>query len=171
MPRRAALAALPVALLACAGPLHRLQRAELPPVAPAPARAEFLPADGDEIFARAVGVADLEGYPLRTCDAGRARMETKPFELLQAACGATTCLARQTVEVKLGHHAARVTVTREIYDAPARTWRLDGEGSAEAARELLGRIMSLPRLDLHRNPCTAAVRVQVSALGAGGARP
>ena len=59
-----------------------------------------------------------------------------------------------------------VTVTREEYDAPARTWRLDSEGSAVAARDLLGRILSLPRLDLRRNPGTATVRVPVASLGA-----
>jgi len=164
---RVAFAAVTVALAACAG-AGRVQHAAPPALAeeaPAPARDQFPPADGDAIFASAVRLADLEGYPLRTCDAARGHLETKPFEL-EAACGGTACLARETVEVKLGHHAARVTVTREVYDGAARTWRLDADGSAEAARALLARLMSLPRLEAHRNPCAYAVQSELTALAA-----
>ncbi len=164
MTSRAVIAAVPLALLACAGSSHlpRLPD-ELATEAPVPARDQFMPADGDVLFATAVRLADLEGYPLKTCDAARGRLETKPFEL-EAGCGATACLARQTVEVKLGYHAARVTVTREVYDGAARTWRLDAEGSADAARVLLARLMSLPRLAVRRNPCAYAVQAELTAL-------
>ncbi len=166
MTLRIATLAVPLALAACAGTTH----AQRPPQeqagdAPLPARDQFLPADGDVIFATAVRLADLEGYPLKTCDAARGHLETKPFEL-EAGCGATACLARQAVEVKLGYHAARVTVTREVYDGAARTWRLDPEGSADAARALLARLMSLPRLAVHRNPCAYAVQSELTALSA-----
>ncbi len=171
MSRRAAVATLPLALLACAAPGHLQRLAQPAPTsgAPTPARAPFSPDEGDALFAQAVLVADLERLPVKTCDAGRARLETKPFELLFVGCGATTCLARQAVEVKLGHHVARVTVTREVYDGAVRTWRLDGEGSAAAARELLERIVSAPRLEIHRNPCSVSMLAQVAALGTAGA--
>ncbi len=163
MPPRVVIAAVPLALLACAGATPLQRPAELGADAPAPARDQFLPSDGDVIFASAVRLADLEGYPVKTCDAARGRLETNPLEL-EAGCGATACLARQTVEVKLGFHAARVTVTREVYDGAARTWRLDAEGSADAARTLLARLMAMPRLAVHRNPCAYAVRAELTAV-------
>jgi hypothetical protein len=164
MTYRVALAAVTLALAACAG-VQRASQAEIADDAPAPARDQFLPADGDAIFATAVRLADLDGYPVKTCDAARGHLETRPLEL-EAGCGATACLARQALEVKLGYHAARVTVTREVYDGAARAWRLDAEASAEAARALLARLMAAPRLAADRNPCAYAVRSELTALSA-----
>jgi len=163
MSRRAALAALPVALLACA-------TSRIPPLAPEPpaappARAEFLPPDGEAVFQQAVRAMVRDGYPLKLCDAGRLRIRTSRVEL-DAPCGATTCLARQTVEVKLGYRVARVSVAREVYDGAERRWRSDGEGSADAARELLARIVESPRLERRPNPCAPAARLELAGLGA-----
>lgn len=140
MPPRAAvafLAAAPIALIACAGPRGA------PPQVPRPAaRAPFEPAAGDAVFEQALHAAALAGYRIRTCDADRWRFDTEPIEF-DAPCGPTTCLARQSVEVKLGYRVARVTVERELLDGSYRTWEVDAlRQSIDAARALLDTILT-----------------------------
>jgi hypothetical protein len=157
MSRAMLLAVLPLVLLACAAP-----RTARGPGASTPARARFFPPEAPAVFEQAVRAAVLEGYRLNTCDADLRKIETSRVEL-DAPCGETTCLARQTVEVKLGYRVARVTVAREVYDGAERRWRLDGDGSAEAARSLLARIVGPARAEPRGNPCASAVRLEVSA--------
>lgn len=159
----ATVALFPVALLACGGP--RASRVPANATSPVAARARFAPNHGDAVFQRAVRVAALEGYRLSSCDADRRQIQTARYER-DAPCGPTTCLARETLEVKLGYRMARVTVAREVYDGAVRTWRSDdGAGSAETARALLGRIVSGTGAIPAANPCDAAARVEVSSLG------
>ena len=85
------------------------------------ARAAFEPPAFESVFVRAVRTLRSEGYELAECDADRGRLRTRPLEL-DASCGRTTCLARQSFEVLLGYRAARVTLSREIYDASTHQW-------------------------------------------------
>jgi hypothetical protein len=169
VPARAALALalLALALGACAAPRaggFRLggtaTRAAIPG-----ARAQFAPAEGEAVFERAVRAAALEGYRVDRCDADARRLETARLEL-DAPCGATTCLARQTIQVALGYRQARVVIVREVYDGAARTWRRDGgAASADAERALLERIVSTAGAAPRGEGCAAAARLEVSALG------
>lgn len=165
MPSRAAFAAVPLALLACASP-----RATTAPPTAAAARARFAPEDGDLVFEQAVRAAALAGYRLRTCDPEERRFETEQIEF-DAPCRASTCLARQFVEVKLGYRVARVTVERELYDGGYRAWQdEEARASEAAARALLARIFAdLAPRRAAADPCAAAARLEVSALGAATA--
>lgn len=159
MTLRALLAAMAVPLLACAG--AQGPRAERVAGSTPPARVELVPKDGAAVFEQAVRAVVRDGYAMRLCDARRLRVRTSPVEL-EAPCGATTCLARQSVEVKMGYRAAVVWVAREVYDGAERRWRPDREGSEGAARELVARIVGAPRLAPPRNPCAPAARVEMA---------
>jgi hypothetical protein len=162
MPQRNLLAIAPLVLIACAGPA-RLS-------APGVARAGFESWRGDAVFARAVGSVSAAGYRIRTCDAQLGLLETGTVEF-DAPCGGTTCLARQSVKVKLGFRAARVTVERAVYDGASRRWVPD-EAATDEAHELVQDIIARARRDDHRppidRPCSA--RLDVSALAVQDAR-
>src|SRR4051812_12629077 len=79
------------------------------------ARAGFEPPAFEAVFSRAVEALARNGYELQACDAGRGSLATRPREF-DAPCGASTCLARESVALLLGYRAARVTVLREIFD-------------------------------------------------------
>ncbi len=165
--RAAALAALALALAACAGPRAGAARlsATRRAAGSAPAvRARFLPAEGEAVFERAVRAAAVEGYRISRCDPDSRRLETARVEL-DAPCGATTCLARQRLQVALGYRQARVIVAREVYDGAAKAWRpSEVVPSAEAAQELLDRIVSPEGPAPRGDGCAAAERVEVSSL-------
>jgi hypothetical protein len=161
------LVALALALGGCAGPRAGLVRLSATRRAAGSApvvRARFQPAEGDAVFERAVRAAALEGYRISRCDPDSRRLETARIEL-DAPCGATTCLARQRIQVALGYRQARVIVAREVYDGAAKAWRAsEVVPSAEAARELLDRIVSPKGLAPRGAACAAAERVEVSSL-------
>jgi hypothetical protein len=128
------------------------------------ARARFAPEEGDAVFRRAVRAAARAGSRRHTCDADRRRIETARLEL-DAPCGPTTCLARETVEVALGYRTARVKVAREVYDGAAKTWRAaDAGDSAAAARTILAGIVSPTAPGPRGDACASAARLEVSAL-------
>src|SRR6266545_4774839 len=93
MPPRALWLALPLVAVACAAPERRHPHAEAPTAAGV-ARGRFEPPESDAVFGRAV----------------------------RAACGASTCLSRQSFSVVVGHRGVRVTVAREVFDGALRTW-------------------------------------------------
>jgi len=163
MPPRAALAAAAF-LLACASA----------PGAPARgvARLRFDPARGAALFAQAVRSVSAAGYRLHACDAERGILETGALEF-DAPCRSSTCLARQSVKVRLGHRAARVTVERVLYDGALRRWVGD-EAADAAARELLASLDAATGLPPGRAPavdaCAASARVEVSAVSAAFGR-
>jgi hypothetical protein len=139
MPARSAahlaLAALAVALVAGCAPRHALGRA---PAAsrPAPAgvvaRRAFAPGTADLVFARAVQALEARGHGLDTCDAGHSVAVTTVVEL-ETPCGASTCLARQAVALKVGWRELRVEVRRSIFDGATRSWVDGGDAVAVAA--------------------------------------
>jgi hypothetical protein len=119
LPRLALLAAL-ASLAACAHDPRVARRT--PPADPAqPARAEFDPDHFQAVFVSAVDALRRGGYTLPKCDAAFGAVVTGTIEL-DAACSSASCLTRQSTEIKLGHHAARVTVHREIWDSATRSW-------------------------------------------------
>jgi hypothetical protein len=145
LPSLALLAAL-VSLAACAHDPRVARRT--PPADPAqPARAEFDPDHFQAVFVSAVDALRRAGYTLPKCDAGFGAVVTGTIEL-DATCASVSCLARQSTEVKLGHHAARVTLARELWDPATRSWvPASDPASLEALRKeqaaLLARILAV----------------------------
>jgi hypothetical protein len=145
LPRLALLAAF-ASLTACAHDPRVARRA--PAADPAqPARAEFDPDHFQAVFVSAVDALRRAGYTLPRCDAGFGAVVTGTIEL-DATCASVSCLARQSTEIKLGHHAARVTLTRELWDPATRSWvpasdpaSLDALRNEQAA--LLARILAV----------------------------
>lgn len=135
----AAIAAAPLVLGACSSPRSVMRHHDrLPPAA----RARFEPPQGELVFRNAIRAAARAGYRIATCDPDWRRIETKPIEF-DAPCGSTTCLARQSIKVKLGYRQARVTVERELYDGAMRRWHPeDDSGREKAAREIVDQIVS-----------------------------
>jgi hypothetical protein len=86
------------------------------------ARAGFAPPKFEEVFAAAVDLVHDRGLEIAECQEWRGALTTVPVEI-DARCGGSTCLARDTTRVKLGYRRARVVVTREVWDAAIRGWR------------------------------------------------
>ncbi|BDG05285.1 hypothetical protein [Anaeromyxobacter oryzae] len=155
--RRSLLAASAAVLAACAQPAaHRLgasaRLARFPPRPPA-ARAPFQPPRGDAIFANAVHVLADAGYAVDSCDADLGAVATERVEL-DVPCFGGTCLARDTVKVKLGYKMAKVIVVRELWDWSLKEWApIQDEdlrdGVTEEETALLARIMDVPRPTLN----------------------
>jgi hypothetical protein len=121
-PLAAAIALLAIAPGARAGgPSLRHRTAFVGEPSDAIARAAFEPPAFDAVFDRAVRALRNEGYEILECDADRGKLVTRPLEL-DASCGKTTCLARQSYAVLLGYRAARVTLSREVFDGATRQW-------------------------------------------------
>ena len=122
-------------------------RAELPPGS----RARFEPERFDMVFQSAVRAVRARGYEIVSCDPMFGAIATARTEL-DAPCGASTCLAREVASVKLGYRRARVTLTREVWDATLRAWRApDDPRSVEAIdreeREILEEAVRGPPAD------------------------
>lgn len=157
------------ALVACAPPAaHRLPTAARParlaevrlPLAaraarfeeappPLAARASFQPGLGDAVLAHAVKVLADGGYEVGRCDGTLGALATERVEL-DVACPGGSCLARQTVEVKLGYRTAKVVVRRELWERSVGRWTevedaalREGLLSDEAV--LAARIVDLPQ--------------------------
>jgi hypothetical protein len=106
------------------------------PVDPVPlAREQVRPGLSDVVWFRAIHLLTGRGYGLDACDEGRTALRTSRTEL-DAPCGATTCLARQYVTVKVGWRAVRLSVRREVWDPTYRDWvpLLDPRSVADAVR-------------------------------------
>lgn len=86
-----------------------------------PARRPIGAGHADAVFARAVHILDEHGYQLSRCDEDLGALETERLEV-DATCGSTTCLSRQTVALKVGWRAVRLSVHREFWDASVRSW-------------------------------------------------
>jgi hypothetical protein len=144
------------------------------------ARAEFAPPRFHAIFAAAVEVVRRRGLALAQCEAPRGALATAPVEL-DARCGGTTCLARDTTRVKLGYRRARVTLTREVWDPTLRGWREQDDPStvAELSREELeimaGMMTAAPPPAANRrerlDPCAPAPCGEGTCLAAHAAAP
>jgi hypothetical protein len=101
---------------ACSGSRAGLRPGPAPPV-----RQAIDAGQADAVFGRAVRALERRGYDFLTCDLDRGAMRTARIEK-DVPCGATSCLARQVVTVKLGWRAVRVAVVREVFDGGYRAW-------------------------------------------------
>lgn len=108
----------PLLASACAAPAAP-SRAGLSPAPPA--REAFDAGQADAVFGRAVRALERRGYELVTCDLERGALRTDRVEF-DAPCGATSCLARQVVTVKLGWRSVRLAVVRQVYDGGHHAW-------------------------------------------------
>jgi hypothetical protein len=132
--------------------------------APRGSRAAFAPSRFQDVFATAVEVLRERGLDIASCDAQLGNLVTAPVET-DAPCWGTTCLARETTEVKLGYRRARVTLTREVWDPGLRAWRPSEDVSAHdeivrEERDILERLVDAPpsaprRRALNPDPCDA----------------
>jgi len=100
----------------------------------------------DVVWAQAVRVLTERGFAFEACEDGLGALRTVPTEL-DAACGATTCLARQYVTVKVGGRAVRLSVRREVWDTTWRGWvpltlPRSQAAAIELEHELLGELMA-----------------------------
>jgi hypothetical protein len=78
------------------------------------------------------------GYQIVECDARRGSVTTARRER-EHACGKSTCLERESLAVLLGHRAAKVTVTRELFDAAVRGWVPAPRAAAETDADRIAR--------------------------------
>ncbi len=140
MPPRALWLALPLVAVACAAPERRHPHAEAPTAAGV-ARGRFEPPESDAVFGRAVRAARDAGYTVESCDAPRGALSTGMREF-DDACGASTCLSRQSFSVVVGHRGVRVTVAREVFDGALRTWTsADATAVDREAQAMLQKIL------------------------------
>jgi hypothetical protein len=95
------------------------------------ARADFEPRRLEAVFAAAVDLVRDRGLEIAECQGWRGSLTTVPVEL-DARCGGSTCLARETTHVKLGYRRARVVVVREVWDTAIRGWRRQIDPATEA---------------------------------------
>jgi hypothetical protein len=128
------VAAAAPAFVGCVPAAHWPRRAESRAAATPPraARAPFDPRRFDSVFLNAIQAVRARGWDIVSCDPDLGAIATATTET-DAPCGASTCLARQTVAVKLGHRRARVTLVREVWDATLRAWRVPDDPSSVAA--------------------------------------
>jgi hypothetical protein len=118
---------------------------------PRAARAPFQPGRFDAVFVSAVRAVRARGWKILSCDPDLGSFATAATES-DAPCGASTCLARQRVAVKLGYRRARVTLIREVWDTTLRSWRVLDDPKSVATidreeRELLEETMRLETAD------------------------
>jgi hypothetical protein len=169
MTNRAALLGVAAALTlgACAsGPRAHAGIGSRAPLRAPPrgSRAAFAPSRFQAVFATAVEVLRERGLDIASCDAQLGNLVTTPVET-DAPCWGTTCLARETTEVKLGYRRARVTLTREVWDPGVRAWRPSEDVSAHEEivreeRDILERMFDAPERAPRprgpdRDPCDA----------------
>ena len=126
----------------------------VPPIAMVPHTVDPVPlargligeGQADVVWAQAVRLLTARGFEFDACDDGRSALRTAPSEV-EAPCGATTCLARQYVTVKVGGRAVRLSVRREVWDSAWRGWvplidQRSQDDAIQMERELLGELMA-----------------------------
>ncbi len=143
--------ALLALLLACAG--EKLARR--------PAHAATPRLEGADAVGQATGALAGKGYQMALADPVRGVVITRPLEL-QAPCGASTCLARQTIYLRVASGKATLSVDREHWDSSARRWaQPDDPPSIEALerdeaallQELFGAVEVELRRSVAGEPC------------------
>jgi hypothetical protein len=153
----------------CGRPSHTQLRAGryAPLEPPRGTREQFEPRHFDLVFENAVRAMHARGLEIVACDPEFGSITTSRTEV-DAPCGESTCLARETTTVKLGYRRARVTLKREIWDATLHEWREpDDRTSVETIdrveRELVGDMVGgrLPKDTIQlEDACGASSRTQ-----------
>jgi hypothetical protein len=104
-------AVLAVAAIAgCAGP--KVQR---------PAHGTFARTTRPEMWARALEAVEQRGFAVRFQDASLGVLVTSEREV-QAPCGETTCLAKETLYLRQEDGRAVAYLSRAMWDSAVRTW-------------------------------------------------
>lgn len=110
---------------------------------------------------RAAALLSEKGYELALADSARGVVITRPLEL-QAACGSSTCLARQTVYLRVAGGRTTLSLDRELWSSSARRWaQPDDPASVEALERdeaaLLQELFGAAEVELRRSlagePC------------------
>jgi hypothetical protein len=83
------------------------------------ARARFDGGGAAAVLRAAVEVLKAEGLSVSAC--GPTRVATRSAEL-DLPCETGACLTRESVVVRVGYRMATVEVSREAWNATARTW-------------------------------------------------
>lgn len=117
------LALAAVAAAACAGPSVQL-----------PAHGAFEKTTRAQAWERAVSAAEKRGFELAFQDPGLGVLVTNEREL-QAPCGETTCLARETLYVREQDGRAVAYLSRTLWDATLRSWSAPTAAADRAAVE------------------------------------
>jgi len=132
----------------------------------------FVPGNADVVFARAIHALEARHFELETCDADRGAIRTAVVEH-DAACGTSTCLARETVTVKVGWRAVRVEVARVVFDGATRGWTEGGDDAVVRAAlrdaQALAETVTDPashygRVFTSGDPCASHGRTEPGAL-------
>jgi hypothetical protein len=110
----------------------------------APARAEFPRGDGERVIRAAQAVLRASGA--RIAHRSEFRVETVARER-DVPCGAGSCLARESIEVRVGHFVARLEIQRSLWNAATRSWDaalgpVEALDASAQERELLRRILA-----------------------------
>jgi hypothetical protein len=84
-----------------------------------PASASFEGGSAPSILRAAVAVLRADGLTFSACEP--TRVATRTAEL-DRPCSSGTCLARESVVVRVGYRVARVVVDREYWNPTTRSW-------------------------------------------------
>ncbi len=149
---------------ACAGPTRSHPRDHA-------GRVRFSGGQFDAVFRTAVRTISTAGQPIETCDADRPKLATSRIEI-DAPCGNTTCLARQSTAVLLGYRAAKVTIMREVWNPSVRAW-VPAEPAllqreAQALAEALVEHTGSPPKGMPREPDDACAQAAARTIVARG---
>jgi hypothetical protein len=121
--RRLSLALAAVLASACAGPA--VQR---------PAHGTYDQGTKREAWGRALEAVERRGFKVQFQDVSLGVLVTSEREL-QAPCGDTTCLAKETLYVRQQDGRAVAYLSRSMWDATLRTWSAPSAGGDIAAVE------------------------------------
>lgn len=115
-----------IALLACGCATAR--------VAPRPAHGKFNPATGAATAKRALQEVTKRGFDVAFNDTARGLILTKTREN-QAPCGESSCLARDTLVLRLEGGNAVAVLSRRLFDPALRVWDVPRDPAALDAVE------------------------------------
>ncbi len=126
-------------LLACAS-------APLPAPAPSagprvkPAREALDPGWADAVRDHAFDILQARGYAVERGGDVLSAIQGGELEL-DAPCSDSSCLARETVEVRVGWRSIEISVRREVWDASIKAWIEPEDARALAAIEEEQRVL------------------------------
>jgi hypothetical protein len=96
---------------------HRLPPPPAPPVSPV--SSPITQGSANDVVRAAVEVLRAEGLTLASCDS--SRVVSSRFER-DVPCDGVSCLARESITVRVGYRQARVEVVRELWNPAMRSW-------------------------------------------------
>jgi hypothetical protein len=138
------------------------------PVPPPAARGPFPTARADAVLVAAIDALRERGYEIDACDSGTYALTSGRIER-DAPCYLGSCLARQTVTMKLGYKTARVRVAREVWDWSVKEWVAIRDPALEREETELLKLVLAAQEGVHADrwgdPCPSTL---VASFGATG---